>query len=429
VRGLDGRTVSIIGLGASGEAAARLAAHAGATTYVSDLQAEPSAAARAAELRDRGIPTRSGILRELRERGVRWISEPELAFRFFRAPLIAVTGTNGKTTTAAMTAHLLEASGLSVGLGGNIGAGLGPPASALAMRPVPPDWYVLEVSSYQLGAIERFRPDIGVLTNLAPDHLDRYEDVEAYYADKARLFDNADASSRWVLDADPAVDRLAGSAPGVRYRVLLEGPVDRGGYLADGVLTLALDGEPEPVASAGRLPVLGLHNAKNALMAAIAARLAGADPEAVTRGLRTFRPLPHRLERVAERGGVTWVNDSKATNVAATRSALSSLDGPLVVLLGGVDKGEDFSPLAEPLRARARAAIVYGAVRDRLTAEISDATEVVKVEGSFEDAVRAARARARAGDVLLLSPATASFDMFDNYEARGRRFTELSHED
>jgi UDP-N-acetylmuramoylalanine--D-glutamate ligase len=453
VRGLDGSTVSIIGLGASGEAAARLAAYAGAHTYVSDLQVEPATSARAADLREHGvdvelgrhdlervassslvvaspgIPTRSGILRDLQQRGVHWISEPELAFRFFRAPLIAVTGTNGKTTTAAMTAHLLEAGGRVVGLGGNIGAGLGPPASALAMLPVPPDWYVLEVSSFQLGAVERFRPDIGVVTNLAPDHLDRYETVDAYYADKAHLFDTADDSSRWVLDADPAVSRLAGSAMGIRYEVRLDGPVERGGFLVGDVLTVALGEGDERLATTTQLPVIGRHNVKNALMAALSARLAGAAPEAVSRGLRTFHALPHRLEPVGEKQSVTWVNDSKATNVAATRSALLSLDRTLVILLGGVDKGEDFRPLAEPMRGRVRAAVVYGAVRDRLAAEIGDATEVVTVDGSFEDAVGAALERALPGDVLLLSPATASFDMFDNYEARGRRFTELAQED
>jgi UDP-N-acetylmuramoylalanine--D-glutamate ligase len=161
----------------------------------------------------------------------------------------------------------------------------------------------------------------------------------------------------------------------------------------------------------------------------LSARLAGAAPEAVSRGLRTFHTLPHRLEPVGEKQSVTWVNDSKATNVAATRSALLSLDRTLVILLGGVDKGEDFRPLAEPMRGRVRAAVVYGAVRDRLAAEIGDATEVVTVDGSFEDAVGAALERALPGDVLLLSPATASFDMFDNYEARGRRFTELAQED
>lgn len=447
---LEGTTVSIIGLGASGEAAARLALREGGDVYVSDLHTESALAARGDELEalgaavelgghdpariagsdtvvvSPGIPPDAPVLRELRGRGVEWISEPEFAFRFLKGALIAVTGTNGKTTTAALAAHLLEASGIRVGLGGNIGGGLGPAASELALREPAPSWFVLEVSSYQLADIRSFRPDIGVVTNLAPDHLNRYPDVNAYYADKARIFENADRESRWVLRRDDAVEKLAGDAPGERYWFHTRTSGFRGGFLRDGVLTLRLDGTEEPLAPAGDLALMGRHNLENALAAALAARLAGAGPEDLVRGLESFQPLPHRLEPVGEREGVLWVNDSKATNVAAARSAIESLDRPLVVLLGGTDKGEDFAPLADALEGRARIAIIFGEARARIWAGVEGRVPVRVVEGSFEDAVRAGRSEAEPGDVLLLSPACSSFDMFEDYEERGRRFAALA---
>ncbi len=466
MKGLEGKSISILGLGASGEAAARLALTNGGEIYVSDSNTEPTAAARADELRAMGARVQLGahdlerlaradtvvvspgicpdapVLQALRARGVRWISEPEFAFRFLHGPLIAVTGTNGKTTTAALTAHLLRASGLRVGLGGNIGAGFGPPASELAMLDPVPDWFVVEVSSFQLADVETFAPDIGVVTNLAPDHLDRYPSVAAYFADKARLFLNATEESRWVLNGDePEVDALAGAAPGRRFRFSVEGRSGAQAFLRGDRLVLRLpDGGEEPereLASTGDIPLMGRHNVANALAAALTARLAGAPAASLGTGLETFRPLPHRLEPVGEVEGLRWVNDSKATNVAATVSALRSLEGPLVLLLGGKDKGEDLEPLRRALHPGVRGVVVYGQARGRLARALGSpgagesvpgSTNVILrvVDGSFEEAVSAARAMAEPGDILLLSPACSSFDMFDNYEARGRRFAALA---
>ena len=447
-------SVAIIGVGASGVAAAQLARAKGAKVYVSDLRADAGATAGADRIRalgadvdlgrhdleriaradavvvSPGIPPDAAVLRALRARGVRWISEPEFAFRFFAGPLIAVTGTNGKTTTAVLTAHLLREAGVDAALGGNVGAGIAPAASELALRQPAPAWYVVEMSSFQLADIERFRPDIGVVTNLAPDHLDRYPSVAEYYADKARLFENADADSRWVLNGDDAdVGALAGAAPGARYLFSVR-RTDTAGRIEDGTLTLDVGAGPEPLLPRAELPLLGDHNASNALAAALAARLAGVEPGQLAAGLASARPLPHRLEPVADSGGVLWVNDSKATNVAAAVSAVRSLGGRrLVVLLGGKDKGEDFAPLARELIDRARVAITYGAAGDRIAAVlVAEDIPVLRVPAGtpFEGVVAAARAHARSGDIVLLAPACSSFDMFADYEERGRTFAMLA---
>jgi UDP-N-acetylmuramoylalanine--D-glutamate ligase len=464
---LEGRKIAVLGLGASGLAAARLALSKGGEVYVSDRRADPEVATRADELRSLGAQVETGdhtveeleradtvvvspgiapdtpVLRRLRAGGVRWISEPEFAFRFLPGALIAVTGTNGKTTTAALTAHLLRESGVEVGLGGNIGPGFGPPASALALLDPEPEWCVVEISSFQLAGIVDFCPDIGVVTNLAPDHLDRYPGVESYYADKARLFDTATPDSRWVLNGDdPAVEALAGEAPGERFHFALDPETRPGGplhaFLRDGALVLRLDTPEEEGSSPGRspsettlaresrLPLLGRHNVANALAASLTATLAGAPAESIAQGLETFQALPHRLEPVGERNGVRWVNDSKATNVAATCGALESLPGPLVLLLGGKDKGEDLGPLRRALHDGVRGAVLYGEARRRLREELGGVVPLEVVEGSFEDAVGKAVEMTEPGDVLLLSPASSSFDMFESYEARGRRFRALA---
>jgi UDP-N-acetylmuramoylalanine--D-glutamate ligase len=444
--------VAILGLGSSGEAAARLALAQGRTAYVSDLRTDASTAARGAKLRqlgadvelgahdlDRitdakiivaspGIPPNAPVLRGLAERGRGWVSEPEFAARFFRSPLIAVTGTNGKTTTTLLIAHLMREGGLRVGVGGNVGGGLAPAASALAMDDPPPDWFVLELSSFQLADIDEFRPDIGVLTNLAPDHLDRYADLDAYYGDKARLFSNATPDCRWVLGDQPEVQALPGHHPGARYTFSTMRDEGVHAFIRDGMLTLALEGVEEPLLPRERLPLMGGHNVANALAAALVARLAGVTPSDLARGLATARALPHRMEPVGERAGVTWVNDSKATNVAATVSALTSLDRPVVVLLGGKDKGEDVSPLGPALRDSARAAVCYGAAGPRIADSIEDGFAAGRVHrtATFVEAVHRGAELARPGDLLLLSPACSSFDEFENYEARGRRFAALA---
>ena len=448
---LEGKTISVLGLGASGVAAARLALAKGGEVYVSDWRVESPVAARGAQLREQGarvelgghdlervadadtvvvspgIPPDAPVLQALRARGVRWISEAEFAFHFLHGPLIAVTGTNGKTTTAALTAHLLRDAGWEVGLGGNIGTAFGPAVSELALREPAPAWFVVELSSFQLADIVDFSPTIGVVTNLAPDHLDRYEGVDAYYADKARLFDNATADSRWVLNGDQeAVEALAGEAPGDRFRFSTAGSENADAYLRDRMLFLREEGSETPLLSEADLPLLGRHNAANALAATLAVHLAGVPTVELGIGLQRFQPLPHRLEPVGDAQGLRWVNDSKATNVAATAGALESLPGPLVLLLGGKDKGEELAPLRMAIHPGVRGVVLFGEARQRMAEALDGTAPLRVVDGSFEAAVGIGVAMAAPGDTLLLSPASSSFDMFPNYEARGSRFAALA---
>ena len=448
---LEGEMVAVVGLAASGWAAAGLALEKGGEVHVSDLRTDTATHARGAELRARGADVELGshpidriasagtvvvspgirpdasVLNELGERGVHWISEPEFAFRFFDGPLIAVTGTNGKTTTAALVAHLLEEDGQDVALGGNIGAAFGPPASELALRERSPAWYVVEMSSFQLGAIDRFKPDIGVMTNLAPDHLDWYPSVESYYADKANLFRNADDDSRWVLNGDdPALAALAEGIPGRRFFFSRTSGGRPGAYLDGDVLTLDVSGEAEALGHVEDIALLGVHNVENALAAATTARLAGASAESIRRGLATAKALPHRTEKVAEAKGVRWVNDSKATNVAAARSAIASLDGALLVLLGGKDKGEDFSTLVAALSKADARVLTFGEAGPRIFQTLDGHVPVELLAGGFDEVMEVAGQRSVPGTTVLLSPACSSYDMFESYEERGARFVALA---
>lgn len=442
--------VGIVGLGRSGRAAARLALGTGSAVFASDAADDEVVRAAAAEIRrlggeaetgghsverlaecdllvvSPGIPATASVLADPRLSEVPWTSELEFAFRHVDAPVIAVTGTNGKTTVTAWTAHLLKESGVDAVAAGNIGT----PLSDVAFREPPAQWAVVEVSSYQLGRIESFEPRIGVVTNLAPDHLDRYDDVESYYADKAHLFDNARPHSTWVLNGeDDAVLALAGAAPGRRllFRVGSEPePEESGAWRAtDGRLLLRVAGEDEVLVRENELRLLGGHNCANALAAALAAHAVTGDAVALRDGLRSFPPLRHRLEPVAELGGVLWVNDSKATNVAAARVAITSMDRPTVVLLGGRHKGESYEPLADALVRHARAVVAYGEAAERIELDLAARVPVEMVRGTFRNAVARASEVAVPGDAVLLAPACASFDMFRDYEERGRQFERL----
>ena len=444
--------LGVLGLGRSGRAATRLLSQAGASVYASDAldtaelrgQSEELGRLAGVEIElgrhdveklgrcdlvvvSPGIPPSAEVLAApgVRERPI--VSELELAFGFLEAPLIAVTGTNGKTTTTAWIGSMLQRAGVNVGIGGNIGYAL---SELAADTEAAFDWIVVEVSSFQLHYIDRFKPAIGVFLNLCPDHLDWHEDVEQYYGDKARLFDNAASESRWVLNGeDEEVRRLAAGRPGdASYFRVASRPQEaqETAYLApNGMLMARHKGEEAELVSRDELRLLGQHNVANALATSLAATCAQLPIEDVRAGLRDFEPLPHRLQRLAEKGSVLWINDSKATNVASTEVALQAMDRPVVLLLGGRGKGEPFAPLLPLLAGRARAVVAYGETAAQIEAELSDELKLVREEGSFEAVVRLAADLAKPGDVVLLSPACASFDMFLNYEERGKRFAEL----
>jgi UDP-N-acetylmuramoylalanine--D-glutamate ligase len=453
-RSLSGQTIGVLGLARSGLAAARLALARGARVYASDAGTGPAALRAADEVRalggdaetgghdvaklaacDRivlspGIPPTARILKDPAIAHVEVVPEIELAFEQLDSRVIGITGTNGKTTITALIEHILRESGRDAVAGGNIGTAL----SELALREPQPEIAVVEASSFQLGMIRRFAPEIGVLTNLAPDHLDWYPDLEAYYADKARLFLNATPASRWVLNAEDERARdLPGDAPGERFyfRVASQ-PEDgeRGAFLdPEGWLTLNVDGTEEALVPAYELKILGPHNAANALAAALAARLAGAEAKAIGHALRGFEAPAHRLQPVGEKGGVLWINDSKATNIASTRVAVRGMTRPVVLLLGGRHKGEPYTELLPELGPNVRAVVAYGEAGPIVEQDLAAHVAVERVDGPFEEVVSRARGLAREGDAILLSPACSSFDMFPNYEERGRRFAELAAED
>jgi UDP-N-acetylmuramoylalanine--D-glutamate ligase len=432
--------VAVIGLARSGRAAARwLAAH-GVAVYASDtgtglpgvadeLRAigvdvatgghdVDRIAQAAAVIVSPGVPPDAPSLEVARAAGVAIRAEVDLGARALpETRLIAVTGTNGKSTTTALISHLLTAAGTPCPAVGNIGR----PLSDLALDRAAPPWAAVEVSSFQLHDAPHLAPAIGVLTNLSPDHLDRYPNPETYYADKRLLFRNAGDESIWVLNGDdPAVEQLANGVPGRCCTWRVGTPADAWYDVGGGALMVG----DRRLLDRAAFPLLGDHNVQNALAAALAAQAAGADAAALAAGLTTFGGLSHRLEPVREVDGVLWINDSKATNLSSTRVALHAMTRPYVLILGGHHKGEPYTALAPLLETLCRAVVAYGEAAPLVAADL-EGTVPIHVAVPFPDAVATARRLAQIGDAVLLSPACSSFDQFPNYEARGATFRTL----
>ena len=373
-------------------------------------------------------PTRPLMVRALRL-GVPVISELELAWRVSRAPVVAVTGTNGKTTVTALTAHLLRLSGLDARAVGNIGTPMiveadDAPASA---------FLVAECSSFQLALTDTFHPAISVLLNITPDHIDWHGSLEVYERDKARVFERQCAGDSAVVDVDDPgsarwARRLASQGPRV-VPVTLGAPPPGGAGLIGAMLTLDMETGCVALVETSELRIRGRHNVSNALAAAAAAMSAGASVEAIRDGLRSFEPIEHRLQTVASRAGVTYVNDSKATNPEAVLKALAAFDGAqLVVLLGGRNKDNDFSELAARCARDCRLAVLFGEARPELAQAFEQAGARHLDASTMAEALWLASEAAVEGEVVLLSPACASFDEFDGYEDRGRAFARLVRE-
>ncbi|MFL5481044.1 MAG: UDP-N-acetylmuramoyl-L-alanine--D-glutamate ligase [Gemmatimonadaceae bacterium] len=442
--------IAVIGLARSGRAVATLLKKHGYKVYASDIASSPDTGLVAEQLRalgvavdigvhdlDRiaksalvvtspGVPPTAKPLAFAREKGITVASEVEIALNFLDAPsIIATTGTNGKTTTTALIAHLLRGLDRNAVEAGNIGT----PLSEIALREQQPKWISLEVSSFQLHDTPGIKPLVGVLTNLSPDHLDRYSSVQEYYADKARLFANAYGESAWVVNGDDkTVMQMVADVAGHKYTFSLVDEADA--FLDPRTGELVLLGAP--LLSRKDLPLLGAHNVANALAASLAVAAADREhqtPQArkgIAKALATFRSLPHRLELVGEFHGVQWINDSKATNVSSAAVAIDGMERPTVLLLGGRHKGETYTGLAEPIRSKVKRVIAYGEAASIIARDLRPIVDVLRLGTDFNEVMHAARAAAKPGDAVLLSPACSSYDMFANYEDRGERFRALA---
>ena len=441
---LKGKRVLVIGLARTGIATAQFCAARGAIVTASDARPLAECVEIADQLRraaialefgghsdkilagqdlvvpSPGVPSDAPILESAREEGIAIWSEIELAYRFLKGQIIGITGSNGKTTTTSLIEHVLRHSGFSTMLAGNIGTPLISCVDASTEQMLT----VTELSSFQLELIDSFRPHISVFLNLTPDHLDRHHTMDAYAAAKARIFENQTAQDFGVLNADdPATIQHEPKTPQV-FWFSRRKPVAQGAYLRGEEIVFRRDGADEFILTRNELPIAGAHNLENALAAVCAARLAGAEAKQIAAAIRSFAGVEHRLEFVAEHQGVRYFNDSKATNVDATIKALEAFPGRILVILGGKDKGSDYTALQRPLRDRAILALLIGAAAEKIESQIAGSVAIERA-GTLDRALEIASHAAQPGDVVLLAPACASFDQFQNYEHRGRVFKEL----
>jgi UDP-N-acetylmuramoylalanine--D-glutamate ligase len=441
---LRGKRVLVVGLARTGVATALFCAARGANVTATDARTENEIGEAIAPLRTAGVslelgghrgnafleqdlivpspgvPADAPLLQAARAKGVAIWSEVELAGRFLEGRLIGITGSNGKTTTTSLIEHILKGAGFSTILAGNIGT----PLISRVEQTTDDTIAVVELSSFQLELIETFRPNISVFLNLTPDHLDRHHTLEEYGRAKARIFENQTKADSAVLNADdPAATSLAPAKPRV-FWFSRKPPAVQGAFVRENEIIFRNGGVEEVVLSLQEIPLPGAHNVENVLAAVAATRLAGAESTAIAKGVRSFAGVEHRLEFVAEVGGVRYYNDSKATNVDATLKALDAFPGRILIVLGGKDKGSDYTVLQMPLREKAILALLIGAAAEKIEKQITGSVAIERA-GTIERAVEIASHAARPGDVVLLAPACASFDQFQNYEHRGRVFKEL----
>ena len=371
-----------------------------------------------------GIPATAPMVRALRDQGTHIISEIEFAARYDSAKKICVTGSNGKTTTTSLIWHLLKEAGLDAGLGGNIGK-----SYAMQVATEKHDYYVLEISSFQLDDAYDFRPDIAIITNITPDHLDRYDHrIENYARAKFRITRNLRPEDCFIFDSDDAITIAQLGEIVVKAKMLpfsQEKEVPQGAFLQGDKIVMRYE-QDETEIFLRDLSLSGKHNIYNSMAAALAAKATGITDEQIRRSLSSFAPIEHRLEPVLSIRDVLYINDSKATNVDAAWYALECQTKPVVWIVGGKDKGNDYSILNKVVRQRVKAIVCLGVDNTKIHAAFEDivgADNIVDT-ASAEDAVRAAAGLARPGDVVLLSPCCASFDLFQSYEDRGRQFKE-----
>jgi UDP-N-acetylmuramoylalanine--D-glutamate ligase len=447
---LKGKKVLVVGLGKSGLAAALFLRHRGAQVTVSDIRSAEALAKDIPALLDEGINVEAGghglltfrrqdlivvspgvpldtpELVQAKSFGRLVIGELELAARFLKGKILAVTGSNGKTTTTSLLGEILEKAGLPTLVGGNIGV----PVVALIDDSTDATWSVLEVSSFQLESTDEFHPAIAVILNITPDHLDRHGSFENYALAKERIFAEQNEQDFVVLNADNI--RAAASAERSKAKVYwfsIEHSVEQGAWVEGGsvMFRFSKDAPPESVLPLTGIPLKGEHNVENVLAAVCAARLAGAPVDVVRQGIENFKAVEHRLEYVATLNGVEIYNDSKATNVDATAKAIASFPSGIHLILGGKDKNSDYTQLADLLRSRVRAVYTIGSAAAKIESQLRGVVTIHSCE-TLDQAVGAIAAAARPGEVVLLAPACSSFDQFESYEHRGRVFKELVNE-
>ncbi len=444
---LAGKRVAVIGLARSGLACARFLLRQGAVAVGADvkprheleepcLQIESLGGEVVPEFQELeqlgevdliiispGVPYKLPALEVARATGVEVIGELELAYRFYQAPMLAVTGTNGKGSTVMMTGKILEAAGIPHLVAGNIGL----PLISQVDRTVGVEAVVAEVSSFQLESIKHFRPWQACLVNISPDHLDRHTSLAEYVAAKRRVFENQQPEDIAIICLDDAI--AAQQIDAVRGRMLTVSTeeADANGRLEGDDLVITVDGAPQVVCTRADIPAVGLHQVRNALCAALMGALCGASADHIAAGLRSFEPAAHLLDTVCQIDGVTYIDDSKATNPAAAVADLLSLEPPLIVIAGGLGKNADFSRFGEVLGQRCRLVLLIGENGEQLQEAVGDAT-VTALCDSLEQAVQLARAAAKPGDTVALIPGAASFDMFRDQAQRGERFAQLCRE-
>jgi len=443
---ISGSRIAVLGAGKSGLAAAKLLLKEGARVFLSEEKSSPEIRSACEELArlemeyelgrntekiytyndllvlSPGIGLDNPISAEAVNRGIPIIGELELAYRFCRYPVVAVTGTNGKSTTTAMIGNIYKTAGLPVSVGGNLGV----PFCDLLADVEPNSTFVLEVSSYQLETIELFRANAAVIMNITPDHISRHKTMEEYIRCKYRIGENQTPSDGIILNANDSILALAHiSGKAVRMEFSNTAPVTNGAGVAGGTMCLYKDGGQVELMPMQDMPIPGVHNVDNALAAAAAAFFMGIAPEKIAEGIKTFQGLEHRLEYVDTINGVVFINDSKATNIDSMMIALRSYQLPVILIAGGRDKGSDLSVANELIRNTVKRLILLGEAADRMEKAWAGCVPAVERANSFVEGVRRAFYRAVPGDVVLLSPGCASFDMFMNFEERGRIFKEL----
>ena len=441
---LANKRVLVVGLGKSGVASALFLKKHGAQVTVSDTKSGDELRNEIPVLLDHGITVETGghgdrtfrgqdlivvspgvpvdaaPLGQARAMGEAVIGEIELAAQFLPGPIVAITGSNGKTTTTTLTGEIMTASGFSTLVGGNIGT----PAISLAERAKPETVIVLEVSSFQLETIQTFRPKVAVVLNVTPDHLDRHRTFEIYVDAKARVFENQQGSDFAVLNADDATCVAMSTRTLAKvFWFSRQKEVDRGAWVRDGNILFRDDAGQREILQVSEIPLKGAHNLENVLAAVCASALMGCAPEKIRQAVQNFKAVEHRLEFVATIRGVDYYNDSKATNVDATIKALESFPANIHLILGGKDKGSDYTVLNDLLPKRVKTVYTIGAAAAKIESQIKGA-EVVHAE-TLENAIRKANAAAKPGDVVLLAPACASFDQFKSYEHRGKVFKDI----